>query len=68
MMTQRQKDILDALRQLGGKATVRAIAKRAGAPVTDVQKCLVDLTTDHVEHVQGEGYDAEYRRTSPSTP
>ncbi len=59
LMKKRQKDILNALKEFGGKATTRQIALKTGLNVNGVAQSLGAL--DGVEYIEGKGGDAEWK-------
>ena len=54
-MKKRQRDILNALRELGGKATTRQIAEKTGLHTNGVAQSLAAI--DSVEFVGGKSGD-----------
>jgi DNA-binding IclR family transcriptional regulator len=59
-MKRRQKEILAALRRLGGEATTRQIAEKTGLHVNGVAQSLVALA-DEVEVLGGRGGETRWR-------
>jgi len=64
-LKRRQKDILQALSDLGGVATTRQIAKKADLNVNGVSQSMGALT-DHVLRISGRGGDTVWKvKTKP---
>jgi len=59
-MTTRKRLVLDALRELGGKATTRAIAEKLGLNVNGVAQTLGSVY-EQVIFLGGHGGDAEWK-------
>lgn len=60
-MNKRHSSIIEALRQLGGRATVRQIAEKLKLHVNGVSQSLNALSADHVRDThQGKGGERVY--------
>lgn len=60
-LKRRQRDILVALQELGGQASIRSIAQKADLDVNGVSQSLGALAIgEYVYHVSGRSGDAIY--------